>query len=114
MHVLLGREASMGSRKSPSLLTAIRLKSWHTKGQTPHGSFVEHARAATVIKTKLLESTENRRKMQGRSVPIRMTFTASQHAANKYTSAAIDGSTGFRKMAHEMYEQMSLTAAFDY
>lgn len=52
--------------------------------------------------------------MQGRSVPIRRTFTASQQAANKNTSAAIDGSIGFRKMADEMCEQMSLTPAVDY
>lgn len=106
----------MGSRKSPSLLTAIRLKSWRTKGQTPHGSCAEHARAATdaMIKTKPLESSENRGKMQGTSVPIRRAFTASQQAANKNTSAAIDGRIGFRKMADEMCEQMSLTPAVDY
>lgn len=67
-----------------------------------------------MIKTKPLESTENRGKTQGRSVPIRRTFTASQQAANKNTSAAIDGSIGFRKMADEMCEQMSLTPAVDY
>lgn len=41
--VLLGRDASVGSRKSPSLLTAISLKSWHLKTPSRHGSFGELA-----------------------------------------------------------------------
>lgn len=64
-------------------------------------------------KTKVLKSTENRRHLQCRLLPVSMTFTASQQAANKNSSAAIDGRVGFRKMAREMHEQMSLTPAFD-
>lgn len=107
----------MGSRKIALSSHSNQVEgNRRTKGQTAHGSGVEHARAATdaMIKTKPLESTENGGKMRGRSVPIRRTVTASQHAANKNTSAAIDGSIGFRKTADEMCEQTSLTPAGDY
>lgn len=106
----------MGSRKIALSSHSNQVEgNWRTKGQTAHGSGVEHARAATdaMIKTKPLESTENERENAGQ-VPIRRTVTASQHAANKNTSAAIDGSIGFRKTADEMCEKMSLTPAVDY
>lgn len=102
----LRQEASTGSGKSPCLLTAIRLSSpgqWkdiHDNGSSPRTwapLLPGTAASDAVIKTKPLKSTENRRNVQGRSVPISMTFTATQQAVNKNRSAAIDRSIGFRK-----------------